>query len=278
VLLRWRAAMIMVATVAVLTPQAEVQAMPAGGTGGHDTTVLCVPFQHITTFGRGGSRYVVRNDNFGLRTECLRNKHGWPNFSVIKSSANAHGAESLAYPDIFRGCAWGVCSPNGHMPLRVSRLRGISTTWYTSLRAAGRWAAAYDIWFARRPVTTGQDDGAELMIWTATRHFPLTRHAAVVVVDGARWRLLHWVVVRGGTRWNYIQFRRLPATSQVRKLQLVSFFEIALKHHWIKRSWWLTSVEAGFEIWRGGVGLATRQFWVSAPRLAGYGRHRPGGR
>jgi hypothetical protein len=30
----------------------------------------------------------------------------------------------------------------------------------------------------------------------------------------------------------------------------------------MKRSWWLTSVEAGFEIWRGGVGLSTTQFSV----------------
>ena len=32
----------------------------------------------------------------------------------------------------------------------------------------------------------------------------------------------------------------------------------------IRPRWWLTSIDAGFEIWRGGTGLATLSYWARA--------------
>ena len=31
---------------------------------------------------------------------------------------------------------------------------------------------------------------------------------------------------------------------------------------WVKPSWWLLNIEAGFELWHGGTGLATDWFWA----------------
>lgn len=251
------AGLVAVLTAGVLTPRVAE----------HRTIVLCRPFKHITTISRSGAHFVVRNDNFGGRRECLSNRNDWSNFKVRVSKANARGVESMAYPNIFRGCSWGVCSPGSGMPVRVSRLDWLTTSWYTSLHASGRWAATYDIWFNRTDRVSGQDNGAELMIWLNARSFPATNRAPVVWIDHTRWRVQRWVTDGpNGKKWNYIQFRRLRPVTHVRRLKLVPFIRFSRRFGWIRRSWWLTGVEAGFEIWRGGAGLATTLFWAGKPR------------
>jgi len=253
VLKRWQAGVIAVTAVVAMAPQAKIH-----------TTMLCRPYQHITTAGGSGAGFVVRNDDFGGLPECLSNVNDWSNFKVRTSKADAGGAESMAYPNIFRGCSWGLCSPRSGLPARAGRLQKLSTSWYTTLHASGRWAAAYDIWFDRKNQITGQNNGAELMIWLNTRGFPADR-APIVRVDHTRWRVQRWVVIRGGKRWNYIQFRRVHPTNHVHRLGLVPFIRVCQRYGWIRPSWWLTSVEAGFEIWRGGAGLATTRFWTGQP-------------
>ncbi len=84
----------------------------------------------------------------------------------------------------------------------------------------------------------------------------------MVTVDHQKWHLEHWVTHGHGKKWNYIQFRRVNSTSKVTKLNVKAFMAAAERRGLMKRSWWLTSVEAGFEIWRGGIGLSTTQFSV----------------
>jgi hypothetical protein len=48
----------------------------------------------------------------------------------------------------------------------------------------------------------------------------------------------------------------------VRNLNVLAFVRVAEGYGFIQPRWWLTSMEAGFEIWRGGVGLGTRSFSV----------------
>src|SRR5579859_7314056 len=129
------------------------------------TTRLCRRFQHVPTWGADGTSLVVRNDNYGGQRECLANVDRWANFAVTASAARHAGREPVAFPNIFYGCSWGICSPGTRLPRRLSRLRNPMTSWYTAGRPGGRWDVAYDIWFARRRRTNGQDDGAEIMLW-----------------------------------------------------------------------------------------------------------------
>jgi len=207
------------------------------------------------------AHYVVRNDNFGHFAECLTNRNTSPNFAVTSSGAHGGVTEPVAFPNIFAGCSWGICSPHTRLPLRVSKIKSLVTTWQTNTKAKGIWGAGYDIWFARRPVISGQNGGAELMIWLNSRGFG-SGAWPVVTVDHQKWHLEHWVTHGHGKKWNYIQFRRVKPTSKVTGLNVREFIAAAERHGLMKSDWWLTSVEAGFEIWRGGVGLATTQFSV----------------
>jgi len=223
--------------------------------------LLCRPYQHVMTVSSAGVRYVVRNDNYGHARECISSGDGRPGFVVVRSGARIGQAEPVAYPDIFFGCSWGVCSPRSGLPRRADRVRSLVTSWSTQLRAAGQWSAGYDLWFDRTPSVSGQSTGAELMIWLNSRGFPPNQWP-VVVIDHQRWHLAHWVTRHQGKRWAYVQFRSVAGRTRVRNLNVKPFILAAERAGLIRPTWWLVTVEAGFEIWRGGVGLRTTRFAV----------------
>jgi cellulose 1,4-beta-cellobiosidase len=54
-------------------------------------------------------------------------------------------------------------------------------------------------------------------------------------------------------------------TTAVRDLDIGRFAADALRRGYIRKSWFLIDVEAGFELWQGGAGLATDSFAVNVP-------------
>jgi len=228
------------------------------------TLRLCRPFQHVAITGAGGTRLVVRNDNYGRLHECLANVNRRANFAVTSSGAHHAGREPVAFPNIFYGCSWGVCSPDTILPRRLSRLRDPVTSWSTAGHPPGQWDVAYDIWFARRPHTNGQDYGVEIMLWLRTNGLGRPDAAHSLLIDRRRWQLEHWITRRptSSGSWPLIIFRMVRPHGSVRHLALMPFFRRVEALGLLHRSWWLTAVEAGFEVWRGGAGLRTTSFWV----------------
>jgi len=252
-------------TVAPAVPaQAATTAAPGTARPGRISS-LCKQYQHFAVATAQGAHFVVKNDNYGGQQECLAIRGEWPDFTVTESELPAWHAKPQAYPFILRGCSWGTCSsPDTSLPRQVSALRRPVATWYTTQVPRGRWDAAFDTWFGTRPMTTGQADGAEMMIWLAARHVPVPPRTRIVHVEHLRWYLLHWRICLKGTCWNYIQFRRVWPVLRARKLHLLPFIHRAEKDGWIRPAWWLENIEAGFELWQGGAGLATRWFWARA--------------
>jgi hypothetical protein len=224
---------------------------------------LCHRYQHVAAFGAHGADLVVRNDNYGGRSECLANTNRWANFAVSTSAARRTGSEPAAFPNIFYGCSWGVCSRGTGLPRRLSRLHHPKTSWYTRGRPPGRWDVAYDIWFARKRHTSGQDRGAEIMLWLRSKGLGRPSGHGLLI-ERHRWQLEHWLTTNptSGAHWPLIIFRMVRPHGFVNHLDLMPFFRRAEALGLLHRSWWLTAVEAGFEVWRGGAGLRTTSFWV----------------
>jgi hypothetical protein len=86
----------------------------------------------------------------------------------------------------------------------------------------------------------------------------------LVHVAGVRYWLEHWTTHNPvtGVKWRYILFRRYKPVSKVRDLRFRPFLKRAERAGLLNRHYWLTSIDAGFEIWRGGRGLATDRYWV----------------
>ncbi len=180
---------------------------------------------------------------------------------MVKSGATVRQVEPVAYPNIFVGCSWGICTSHSGLPRRADRIKALTTTWHTTQPSSGDWGAGYDIWFDRTPQTSGQSGGAELMIWLNSRGFGANTWP-IVTVDHVQYHLAHWIARGDGKTWNYIQFRRVNSTTKVTNLDVKPLIAVAEAHGLISSHWWLTSVMAGFEIWRGGVGLGTTQYMV----------------
>ncbi len=226
---------------------------------------LCRRYQHFAVATAQGAHFVVKNDNYGGQQECLAVRGGRPNFTVTQSGLPTWHAKPQAYPFILRGCSWGTCSsPDSDLPKRVSALRRPVATWYTTQVPKGEWDAAFDTWFGTQPMSTGQADGAEMMIWLSARRIKVPPRTRILHIDHVRWYLLHWPACHGGTCWNYIQFRRVWPVLRVRRLHLLPFIHRAEQRGLIRQAWWLENIEAGFELWQGGTGLGTGWFWARA--------------
>ena len=253
----------------VLAAAALTAAVIAGGTMGiagpakadrPHSSLLCGRYQHIITFGPHSRRYIVRNDDYGLSDhECIRNFGRLPNFTVVRSTARGGQSEPVAYPYIFTGCSGRLCTPGSGFPRRAGLIRSLLTSWSAGVHAHGVWGAGIDLWFARRRGLSGQEGGAEVMLWINSRGFGANLWP-VVTVDHTGWHLAQWPTGHHGDSWQYVQFRRVVSTSGIRRLNLAPFIKVAEQRGFISPRWWLTGVEAGFEIWRGGVGLRTNGF------------------
>jgi hypothetical protein len=228
-------------------------------------TLICGQYQYMPVTNKLGESFIIRNDNYGGQRECISNSNAWPNFAVTQSSASSKSGPVMAFPYIFLGCSWGLCTPGSGLPARVPALHDPLTSWNTSLPGGGIWDATYDIWFNKTRIITGQATGGELMIWINSHGQPAPRaNTPIVWEDHARWYLKSWITQHAGIKWRLIQFRRVRPVSQVANLQLNAFIDQAEAHHWIRPLSWMLNIEAGFEIWSDGSGLTTNWFAARA--------------
>jgi hypothetical protein len=178
-------------------------------------------------------------------------------------SVPTNGAPS-GYPSIYAGCHYGTCSTGSGMPIRVSDISTATSSWSIfTTNITGNWNASYDIWFNTTPSVPGQANGAELMIWLSKRGSiqPAGQLiASNVFVAGRSFDV--WAGRLPGGSWNVISYVARNNTTSVQNLDLKAFFTDAGKRNNpvsgrpnLSSSWYLTSVQAGFEVWSGGNGL-----------------------
>jgi hypothetical protein len=67
----------------------------------------------------------------------------------------------------------------------------------------------------------------------------------------------------GRQAWNTVSYTMTSGTTSVSKLDLQALVADAVSRGYLNRSWYLIDMEAGFELWRGGAGLATKSFSVN---------------
>src|SRR3954470_18224921 len=245
------AAAVLGAGVAVAGLVTTVAAAPAG-------TVICDQYGSTTT---PDGRYIVQNNRWGTSTEqCITLNNG--GFTLTTSNANVptNGAPA-SYPSVYWGCHYGNCTP-GFSPVQASSAAfgGISTSVSMSYPSSGQWDAAYDIWFDPTARTTGQNTGAEIMVWL--NHLgapqPVGSRVATVSLAGGTWDV--WF---GNIGWNVVSYVRTSGTGSL-SFPVSTFFNDAVSRGYASRSWYLTSIQAGFEPWTNGTGLAVTAFSVTS--------------
>jgi hypothetical protein len=226
-------------------------AAPAG-------TAICDQFGSATS---PDGRYIVQNNRWGTTTpQCVT--VGASGFTLSTSNANVptNGAPA-AYPSIYWGCHYANCTP-GFNPIQANSAAfgGISTGTGMSYPGSGQWDAAYDIWFDPTPRRDGQNTGAEIMVWLnhAGAPQPVGSRVATVSLAGGTWDV--W---EGNIGWNVVSYVRTAGTGSV-SFPVSTFYGDATSRGYAQPAWYLTSIQAGFEPWTDGTGLAVTSFSVTA--------------
>ena len=223
--------------------------------------VACKQWQILRPSGAGAQRYVIRNKpsiNHNDQGMCVSDPGGGTGFTVTRSPGLAPSAKVRAYPYIGTGCFAGVCPVGGEGVMHRAGSLGNTTVHVATVtpRNSGVWNASLDLWLGPH-VGAGT---SEVMIWLRYSKpswweglYPTAK------IDGAKWYLVPHTTSDGR---HYISFRRATPVAAA-TLRLAPFMAEAERLGAVSVSSLLWSVQAGFEIWSGGKGLAITRFSVS---------------
>jgi len=235
---------------------ATVGALALSNPAAHADTQICDTYGSTTI---AGGRYIVQNNNWGDSTTQCINVTG-TGFAVTTASHNkAQNGAPGSYPSVYAGCHYANCSSGSGLPMQTSdsRFGGISTS--VAMTYPGNnsvYDASYDIWFDPTARTDGQNTGAELMIWlnhTGSVQ-PVGSRVATVSIAGGSWDVWY-----GNSGWNVVSYVRTSATSSI-SFRVNDFWSDVVARGYGQRAWYMTSVQAGFEPWVNGTGLAVTNF------------------
>jgi hypothetical protein len=228
------------------------------------TTTLC---QEETSPVSGGTYKVQNNEFDSSASECV-STDGSADFTVGNSSiGNATNGSPGAYPSIYQGCHWGNCSSGGltSTPIQVADLAAgrVTTNWSTTQPGGSSdYDVAYDIWFNQTPTTSGQPNCAEMMVWL--NHNGNVQPFGSQVASGISLGGHTYDVWEGAQSFgDTVTYDMTTAATSVSDLDVGTLAQDAVSRGYISRSCYLIDVEAGFELWQGGAGLATDSFSVN---------------
>jgi hypothetical protein len=227
--------------------------LSAAGPAQADTTI-CQQYGSTTIQGR----YVVQNNRWGTSaTQCINVTSNGFQITQQQGSSPTNGAP-VSYPSVFLGCHYTNCSPGSNLPMQVSRIRSASSS-INYRYAGGTYNASYDIWLDPTPKTNGVNQ-MEIMIW-------FNRQGSIQPIGGAVGNATvggrSWQVWRGSNGSNNVISYVAPSPINSWSFNVMDFVNDVRNRGAITTSWYLTSIQAGFEPWNGGVGLAVDNFSAS---------------
>jgi len=256
----WIAEQLRALSIVVFMALAPILASTANAVPTQATTsTTCARFGTVSV--AGGAYAVQQNEWNSSKKQCI-SVHGTSWTITAADFDIATNGPPATYPSIYRGCHWGNCTTESGLPIRIGMITVARSSWSTTLKPAGAYDVAYDLWTNSRPTTRGQPDGSEIMIWLSSRGAvqPAGSRVATAKIGGASWQV--WITRMSG--WNYVAYRRTRRTASVRTLNIGAFLKDSVRRGSTKSGWYLIGAEAGFEIWKGGKGLGTRSFSFSA--------------
>jgi cellulose 1,4-beta-cellobiosidase len=245
-----------VVTIAIMLVISQIALATTVTISGQYSTVWITPSTH---------EYCVQNnvwnpDSGWVQVLEVNDQNG--DFTVQQTNHNkSTGGSPAAYPSIYKGNHWGSATSNSGMPIQVSNIANVMTSWNVTTIDSGVWNVAYDIWFHQTSdYSGGSPNGAELMIWInwLGNIQPAGTKVATVSLAGATWDV--WFA--DWPNWDYIAYRITTKTTSA-NFDINEFIKDAISRGYIQNSWYLIDVEAGFELWQDGAGLKSSGFSVT---------------
>ena len=218
----------------------------------HADTTVCDEFGSTTIQGR----YVVQNNRWNTSaTQCVTATSSGFRIAQADGSVPTNGAPK-SYPSVFNGCHYTNCSPGTNLPARLSSISSAPTSISYSYVSGAVYDAAYDIWLDPTPRTDGVNR-TEIMIWfnRVGSVQPVGSQVGTATVAGRSWQV--WSGNNGG---NDVLSFVAPSAIDSWNFDVMDFARQAISRGLAQDSWYLTSIQAGFEPWQNGAGLAVTSF------------------
>ncbi|WP_030487190.1 GH12 family glycosyl hydrolase domain-containing protein [Micromonospora chokoriensis] len=226
-------------------------AVALGGNASADTQI-CEQYGSTTIQGR----YVVQNNRWGTTAQqCINVTSNGFEITTLNGSSPTNGAPT-AYPSVFFGCHYTNCSPGTNLPIQVSQISSATSSISYRYVSGATYNASYDIWLDPSPKRDGVNQ-MEIMIWL-NRQGPIQPIGSVVGTANLAGRT--WEVWRGSNGSNNVISYVAPSAISSLNFSVLDFINDTRNRGAITNSWYLTSIQAGFEPWQGGVGLAVTSF------------------
>ncbi|GAA2253445.1 glycosyl hydrolase family 5 [Streptomyces ruber] len=237
---------------ALVTALAALAAMVTAVPAAQADTTLCEPFGTTTVQGR----YVVQNNRWGSSgTQCVTATDTGFRVTQADGSVPTNGAPK-SYPSIFNGCHYTTCSPGTNLPARISGISSAPSSITYTYAGNAVYNASYDIWLDPTPRTDGVNR-TEIMIWfnKVGPIQPIGSQVGTATVAGRSWQV--W---SGSNGSNDVLSFVAPAAIGSWSFDVMDFVRETVSRGLAQNSWYLTSVQAGFEPWQNGAGLAVQSF------------------
>ncbi|WP_431930814.1 GH12 family glycosyl hydrolase domain-containing protein [Micromonospora sp. RP3T] len=229
----------------------SIAAVALGGTASADTQI-CDQYGSTTI----GGKYVVQNNRWGTSAQQCINVTS-TGFSITRAdgSAPTNGAP-VSYPSIFVGCHYTNCSPGTNLPVQVKNISSAPASISYNYVSGAIYDAAYDIWLDPSPKKDGVNQ-MEIMIWLNRQGSiqPIGSPVGNTNIAGRTWEV--W---RGSNGSNNVISYVAPSAIPSFSFDALAFINDTRNRGAITNDWYLTSIQAGFEPWQGGVGLAVNSF------------------
>ncbi|GAB7048134.1 GH12 family glycosyl hydrolase domain-containing protein [Catenuloplanes indicus] len=202
------------------------------------------------------NRYVVQNNRWGTTAEqCINVTDSGFSITRQQGVGNTSGAP-VSYPSVFLGCHYTNCSPGTNLPIQVSAITNATSSINYSFVNGATYNASYDIWLDPSPKRDGVNQ-MEIMIWFNRQGNiqPIGSPVGTATVGGRTWEV--W---QGSNGSNNVISYLAPSAITSWNFSVLDFINDIRNRGAITNSWYLTSIQAGFEPWIGGAGLAVNSF------------------
>ncbi len=243
------AAMTLAITMAVMSVMAVTK--PASAATGQ----ICTQFG-TTTQGN----YTIMNNRWGTSaTQCINVTSNGFQITQQDGTGNLSGAP-VSYPAIYVGCHYSNCSPSTNLPMQISTIGAANTSVTVTYPGSGTYDAAYDIWLNDTTNVTGVQK-TEIMIWlnhTGSIQ-PIGSQTGTTSLGGHTWAV--WTGNNGAN--NVVSYQSAGITSFSADLKPFLLDAITRGSGYGTTSWYLSSIQMGFEPWVSGVGLSVNSFSAS---------------
>ncbi len=237
---------------ALLTALATLAALVAAVPPAQADTLICEQYGSTVIQGR----YVVQNNRWGTSAQqCVTATDSGFRLTQADGSVPTNGAPK-SYPSVFNGCHYTNCSPGTNLPAQVSGISSAPSSISYGFVSGAVFNASYDIWLDPTPRTDGVNR-TEIMIWfnRVGPIQPIGSQVGSANVGGRGWEV--WTGSNGSN--DVISFVAPSALSSW-SFDVMDFVDQAVARGLAQPNWYLTSIQAGFEPWQNGAGLAVNSF------------------